>query len=194
VLTAAVLIKVSVTWWGQSFHCYVNNLSASEAISLCWWDLRVHYHDHRNPTASSYCSKNCFIIFLPSVSRLSEWVFFLSCSSSCPLSLLSSLQGSMPLNCAVSSCYLLSVCLILHPTQNRRYVMNPNPYSCQCVICKDLSTICGCDSESYIVFSFIWIMWTEYLSFKVLAAVHCDVNKEKNHIPVEGWLLLVAIL
>lgn len=105
-----MLIKVSVTWWGQSFHCYVNNLSVSEAISLCWWDLRVHYHDHRNPTASPYCSKNPFSIFLPSVSRLSKWVFFPSCSSSCPLSLLSSLQGSMPQNCAVSSCYLLSVC------------------------------------------------------------------------------------
>jgi len=111
----------------------------------------------------------------------------------CPSSFLSSVQGSMPPNCAVISCYLLSVC---YHAPNTEWTDTLWTIVCSlasvccghcCVLCEGCSTICGCDWESYFIFSFIWITWTAYHSCQVLATVHFDVNREQNHIPVAEW-------
>jgi hypothetical protein len=132
-------------------------------------------------TDSPYCSKIHFSIVLPSVSRLYKWVFSLRV-----------LQVVLPHFChqCREACHqivqlLVVICCLLSSTQPRenRYVTNLSPYTCQCVLCKDCSTICGCDSASYCVFPFIWITWTAYHSSQVLATARCDVNKEQNHNP-----------
>ena len=140
------------------------------------------------PTDSPFCSKIRFNIVLPSVSRLSKWVFKLSF-------LISVISAGKHLTRLCSYQLLLSAVCKLSCTQHtdNRYVTDLSPYTCQCVLCEDCSAIRGCDSDSYFVFSFIWITWTAQHSSQVLATVLCDVNKEQNHIPIAEWLLLLAI-
>jgi hypothetical protein len=183
---------------GQSFHRAVNNLSVIEAVADCVWDPRVRYHDHRSSPQLIVLTVLRFVLVFSSLLHLGCPSGF----SSCPSSFLSSVQGSMPPNCVVSSCYLLSVCLsvIVHPTQNGQTCYEPQSillpvYAVAMAMCCAKTAVQFVDVIQILILYFLLfgLTWTAYHSSQVLATVHCDVNKEQNHIPVAEWLLLLAI-